>query len=130
MTLDSENHLGNLLNLILRGAAKLLGCSSANLILFDVQADQISIRVGAMASSRRSGPGGKAVGQVEGRVFTVAAVIDSLVMTTESEPSRKRPFFGSWLETPHPTALDFGQHPWGASLCNGSCNLTCRLMAS
>ena len=108
MTLDSENHLGNLLNLILRGAAKLLGCSSANLILFDVQADQISIRVGAMASSQADlAQVEKLLGRLEGRVFTVAAVIDSLVYASYRERAIKETSFLRELagNTFHPTAL-------------------------
>jgi signal transduction histidine kinase len=43
--------LEELLESVLRGAAKILGCSSANLILIDDRTGEIRVRLGAMASS-------------------------------------------------------------------------------
>lgn len=80
MTIDHAKHLGPILDPILRGAAKLLGCSSANLILVDVRSGEVRIRIGAMATSQ---PDllqvEKLLGKLESRVFHLDGVVDSLV---------------------------------------------------
>lgn len=80
MTNESAKNLGPVLEPILRGAAKLLGCSSANLILFDVRSGDIRVRIGAMATSQSDLlQVEKLLGNLERRVFRVDGVVDTLV---------------------------------------------------
>ncbi|MBI4700757.1 MAG: PAS domain-containing protein [Deltaproteobacteria bacterium] len=48
---EGGRDIDDVLDAILRGAAKILGCGSTNLILFNEKTEQVRIRVGAMATS-------------------------------------------------------------------------------
>ena len=73
--------LEEFLGAVLRGAAKILGCSSANLILIDESTDEVRVRLGTMAASY---PVLAQLEQVLGQsfggiTFTMDQVADSLI---------------------------------------------------
>ena len=80
----AATHIDEVLESILRGAAKMLGCSSANLIVFSEKDREVRVRVGTIGERLQM------VGRVEGLIgsslsgvaFPMSDVADSLVYAT------------------------------------------------